>query len=57
MKMPEEWDSLLHHLWSKATREPDYLKAEWMQLERILVRCAAEMQKHQQSSVLEKKKK
>jgi len=47
MNMPEEWHDLLHRLWSKATREPDYVKDEWMQLETILARCAAVMQKHQ----------
>jgi hypothetical protein len=46
MNMPEEWQNLLHRLWSKATKEPDYVKAEWLQLETILLRCAAELQNH-----------
>jgi NADH:ubiquinone oxidoreductase subunit len=48
MRLPEDWHNLLHHLWSKATREPDYVKAEWMQLEGILVRCAAEIQEREE---------
>ena len=29
---------LLHHLWTKAVGTPDYVKAEWVQLERCIVR-------------------
>ena len=44
IKLPDEWHNLLHHLWTKARRDPDYVKAEWMHLEAILVRCARERQ-------------
>lgn len=39
--LPDKWHNLLHRLWSKATSHPDYVKAEWVELEGILVRCAA----------------
>lgn len=39
--LPIEWQKALHRLWTKATNHPDYVKEEWMELESILVRCAA----------------
>ena len=39
-QLPDEWFHLLHTLWTKATNSPDYVKAEWMQLESILHRSA-----------------
>lgn len=42
-KLPEEWHNVLHRLWSKAVGTPDYVKSEWMELERILVRAAEKM--------------
>ena len=29
---------LLHHLWTKAVGTPDYVKAEWKELEKCIVR-------------------
>ncbi len=39
-KLPDEWHNLLHTLWSKATGCPEYVKADWMKLERILFQGA-----------------
>jgi hypothetical protein len=44
-KMPERWHNLLHRLWSKATDDADYVKAEWMELEGILFNAAPDTPK------------
>jgi hypothetical protein len=50
LKLPEEWHNLLHRLWSKATKDPDYVKAEWMQLESILFKAAKICQENEDES-------
>ena len=35
--MNEKCHELLHTLWSKAVGTPDYVKSEWMELEKLLV--------------------
>ena len=41
LRVPDQWHTLLHRLWSKAVGAPDYVKAEWMELETILVQSSA----------------
>lgn len=41
LKVPDHWHNLLHCLWSKAVGGPDYVKAEWIELENILFQAAA----------------
>jgi hypothetical protein len=43
MKVPDQWHTLLHRLWSKAVGAPDYIKAEWIELESILLHAATRM--------------
>jgi hypothetical protein len=41
LRVPDQWHTLLHRLWSKAVGAPDYVKAEWMELETILVHASS----------------
>jgi hypothetical protein len=41
VKVPDQWHTLLHRLWSKAVGAPDYVKAEWIELESILLHASA----------------
>jgi hypothetical protein len=43
VKVPDQWHTLLHRLWSKAVGAPDYVKAEWIELENILFQAAAKL--------------
>jgi hypothetical protein len=43
VKVPDQWHTLLHRLWSKAVGAPDYVKAEWIELESILFHAAAKL--------------
>lgn len=41
LKVPDHWHTLLHRLWSRAVGAPDYVKADWIELENILFQAAA----------------
>lgn len=41
LKVPDQWHTLLHRLWSKAVGAPGYVKTEWIELENILFQAAA----------------
>jgi hypothetical protein len=43
VRVPDQWHTLLHRLWSKAVGGPDYVKAEWMELETILLHASARL--------------
>jgi len=43
LKVPDQWHTLLHRLWSKAVGAPDYVKAEWIELEGILCQAATKL--------------
>ena len=50
LKLPNEWHNLLHRLWSKATENADYVKAEWTELESILFKAAEICQENDNES-------
>lgn len=37
---PKTWWNEFHHLWTKAVRSPDYVKAEWVKLEGLLLQAS-----------------
>lgn len=43
MKLPDSWHKLLHRLWSKAVGTPNYVKADWIELETILFQASAKV--------------
>ena len=43
IKIPDQWHTLLHRLWSKAVGAPDYVKSEWIELESILFQATAKL--------------